>query len=204
MLLIAGLGNPGPKYEKNRHNIGFRAVDAIARRHGFGPERARFHGLVSEGRLGNEKVMLLKPQTFMNESGVSVSEAANFFKLGPNEVYVIYDEIDLAPMKVRVKAGGGAAGHNGIRSITAHYGKDFMRVRLGVGHPGNKNMVPGYVLKDFPKADEPWVEAVVDAVADAAPFLAEERDSEFMNRVALDLRERGFAAEKKQKPEEQA
>lgn len=193
MILIAGLGNPGPKYAKNRHNIGFRAVDAIARAHGFGPERARFHGLVSEGRLGHQKAMLLKPQTFMNESGVSVAEAANFFKLGPNEVYVIYDEIDLAPMKVRVKAGGGTAGHNGIRSIAAHYGKDFMRVRLGVGHPGDKARVAGYVLKDFAGDEEPWVDAVVGAVAEAAPLLAEERDSEFMNRVALTLREQGFA-----------
>ena len=195
MRLIAGLGNPGPKYAKNRHNIGFMAVDAIARRHGFGPERARFHGLVTEGRLGHEKVMLLKPQTFMNDSGVAVAEAANFFKLGPNEVYVIYDEIDLAPLKVRVKAGGGTAGHNGIRSIAAHYGKDFMRVRLGIGHPGDKARVPGYVLKDFARDEEPWVEAVIEAVAEAAPLLAEERDSEFMNRVALRLRASGLAGE---------
>lgn len=192
MLLIAGLGNPGSKYEKHRHNIGFMAVDAIAREHGFGPWRARFHGLVSEGHLGGQKVLLLKPGTFMNDSGISVSEAANFFKLGPNEVYVIYDEIDLAPLKVRVKAGGGAAGHNGIRSIASHFGKDFMRVRLGVGHPGDKNKVPGYVLHDFAKAELPWVETVIEAVSDAIVHLAQERDSEFMNRVALYLKDRGF------------
>lgn len=196
MIIIAGLGNPGPRYAKNRHNIGFRAVDAIARVHGFSAERTRFHGLVSEGRLGHEKALLLKPQTFMNESGVSVAEAANFYKLGPEDVYVIYDEIDLAPMKVRVKAGGGAAGHNGIRSIMAHYGKDFMRVRLGIGHPGDKNKVPGYVLSDFTRDEEVWVEAVVDAVAREAPLLAEHRDSEFMNRVALRLREQGLEGER--------
>ncbi|MEQ8747864.1 aminoacyl-tRNA hydrolase [Pyruvatibacter sp.] len=192
MLLIAGLGNPGPKYENHRHNIGFMAVDAIARDHGFGPWRAGFQGAVSEGRLGTEKVLLLKPQTYMNDSGISVSQAANFYKLGPNDVYVIYDEIDLAPMKVRVKAGGGAAGHNGIRSIAAHFGKDFMRVRLGVGHPGDKNKVPGYVLKDFAKAERPWVEAVIEAVSDAVVHLAQQRDSEFMNKVALYLQDRGF------------
>jgi len=137
-------------------------------------------------------VLLLKPTTYMNDSGIAVSEAANFFKLGPNEVYVIYDEIDLAPAKVRVKAGGGAAGHNGIRSIVSHYGKDFMRVRLGVGHPGDKNRVPGYVLKDFAKAEMPFVEALIAAVSNAVPDLAQERDSEFMNKVALDLREQGF------------
>jgi len=192
MLLIAGLGNPGQKYENNRHNIGFKVVDAIARDYGFSPWRQRFHGDVSEGRLGTEKVLLLKPTTYMNDSGIAVSEAANFFKLGPNEVYVIYDEIDLAPAKVRVKAGGGAAGHNGIRSIVSHYGKDFMRVRLGVGHPGDKNRVPGYVLKDFAKAEMPFVEALIAAVSNAVPDLAQERDSEFMNKVALDLREQGF------------
>ena len=192
MLLIAGLGNPGQKYENNRHNIGFKAVDAIARDHGFSPWRQRFHGDVSEGRLGTQKVLLLKPMTYMNDSGIAVSEAANFFKLGPNEVYVIYDEIDLAPAKVRVKAGGGAAGHNGIRSIVSHYGKDFMRVRLGIGHPGDKNRVPGYVLKDFAKAEMPFVEALIAAVSTAVPDLAQERDSEFMNKVALDLREQGF------------
>lgn len=192
MLLIAGLGNPGQKYEHNRHNIGFRVVDAIARDHGFSPWRQRFHGEVAEGRMGTQKVMLLKPTTYMNDSGIAVSEAANFFKLGPNEVYVIYDEIDLAPAKVRVKAGGGAAGHNGIRSIVSHFGKDFMRVRLGVGHPGDKNRVPGYVLKDFAKSEGPFVEALIAAVSNAVPDLAQERDSEFMNKVALDLREQGF------------
>ena len=192
MLLIAGPGNPGQKYENNRHNIGFKVVDAIARDYGFSPWRQRFHGDVSEGRLGTEKVLLLKPTTYMNDSGIAVSEAANFFKLGPNEVYVIYDEIDLAPAKVRVKAGGGAAGHNGIRSIVSHYGKDFMRVRLGIGHPGDKNRVPGYVLKDFAKAEMPFVEALIVAVSNAVPDLAQERDSEFMNKVALDLREQGF------------
>ncbi|MGD1935232.1 MAG: aminoacyl-tRNA hydrolase [Candidatus Phaeomarinobacter sp.] len=192
MLLIAGLGNPGQKYENNRHNIGFKVVDAIAQDYGFSPWRQRFHGDVSEGRLGTQKVMLIKPTTYMNDSGIAVSEAANFFKLGPNEVYVIYDEIDLAPAKVRVKAGGGAAGHNGIRSIVSHYGKDFMRVRLGVGHPGDKNRVPGYVLKDFAKAEIPFVEALIAAVSNAVPDLAQERDSEFLNKVALDLREQGF------------
>jgi len=192
MILIAGLGNPGQKYENNRHNIGFMVADAVARDHGFGPWRSRFHGEFAEGRIGTEKVMLLKPATYMNDSGVAVSEAANFFKLGPNEVYVIYDEIDLAPAKVRVKAGGGTAGHNGIRSIAAHFGKDFMRVRLGVGHPGDKNRVPGYVLKDFAKSEMPWVEALIAAVSNAVPDLVQMRDSEFMNKVALDMREQGF------------
>jgi len=195
MLLIAGLGNPGPTYQHNRHNIGFMAVDAIARAHDFGPWRKRFHGMVAEGRLGSEKAVLLKPLTYMNDSGIAVAEAAHFFKLAPNEVYVLYDEIDLAPMKVRVKAGGGSAGHNGIRSIVAHFGKEFMRVRLGVGHPGDKHKVRGYVLKDFAKAERSWVEAVIAAISHAAPALASPaspasvRASAFMNKAALYLQE---------------
>ena len=185
MKLIAGLGNPGPKYDGTRHNIGFMAVDAIADRQGFQPWRAKFQGQVAEGRLGSEKVLLLKPETYMNLSGQSVGEAMRFYKLGPEDVIVFQDELDLAPGKVKLKTGGGHAGHNGLRSIDAHVGPDFTRVRLGIGHPGDKNRVPGYVLKDFPKADEGWVEDVVQGCADGAPLLAEGDDGGFMNKVAL-------------------
>jgi len=189
MLLIAGLGNPGSQYAYNRHNIGFMAVDDIAERHGFQTWRAKFQGMAAEGRLGTVKTLLLKPTTFMNESGRSVGEAARFFKLTPDQVVVIYDEIDLAPGKCRVKKGGGAAGHNGIRSIDRAIGPDFWRVRLGVGHPGDKTLVRGYVLKDFAKADEAWLDPLLEAVADAAPLLVDGgepvKPEKFQTKVAL-------------------
>jgi len=184
MLLLAGLGNPGPRYTENRHNIGFMAVDEIVRRHSFSPWRNRFQADCAEGRLGDEKVLALKPQTYMNESGRAVGEALRFFKLAPENVIVIYDEIDLAPGKVRVKQGGGTGGHNGIRSIESHIGKDFWRVRLGVGHPGQKEMVHGHVLSDFAKADKVWLEKLLDAVATEIPALAAGDAPRFMSRVA--------------------
>ncbi len=184
MLLLVGLGNPGPKHAQNRHNIGFLAVDEIVRRHGFGPWRARFQGLVSEGRMGTEKVLVLKPETYMNESGRAVGEALRFFKLEPDEVFVFYDEIDLAPAKLRVKLGGGTAGHNGLRSLNAHIGPDFWRIRMGVGHPGRKELVHRHVLSDFSKAEWPAMEKLIDAVAAELPKLLSGDDGGFMSRVA--------------------
>jgi len=185
MLLLVGLGNPGPKYEKNRHNIGFMAVDEIVRRHSFGAWRARFQGLAAEGRIGEEKVLALKPTTYMNESGRAVGEAMRFFRLAPSDVIVIYDELDLVPGKVRVRRGGGLAGHNGLRSIDAHIGNDFHRVRVGIGHPGDKRRVHGYVLSDIAKADRPVMERVLEAIADAIPLLVAGDAGAFMSRVAL-------------------
>jgi PTH1 family peptidyl-tRNA hydrolase len=185
MLLLVGLGNPGGRYAGNRHNIGFMAADLIVRRHGFSPWRKRFQGEAAEGTLDGERVLVLKPQTFMNHSGQSVGEAMNFYKLTPDDVVVLYDEIDLAPGKVKVKQGGGAAGHNGIRSIDAHIGPDFWRVRLGVGHPGDKARVHGYVLSDFAKAEDAWLEKLLDAVSDAIPLMAKKQDGKFMTKVAL-------------------
>ena len=173
MLLFAGLGNPGAKYADNRHNIGFMAVEAIAEAHGFSPWRGKFQGEVAEGRLGGEKVLLLKPTTFMNLSGQAVGEAARFYKIAPQEVTVFHDEIDLAPGKTRVKSGGGHAGHNGLRSLHQHIGESYQRVRLGVGHPGQKDLVPSYVLNDFAKADAAWLDPLIEAIAKAAPLLAE-------------------------------
>lgn len=187
MLLIVGLGNPGPKYAFNRHNIGFMAVDAIVRRHSFSPERARFQGLIREGALAGEKVLVLKPTTYMNESGRAVGEAMRFFKLKPADVVVFHDELDLPPGKLRMKTGGGAAGHNGIRSVAAHIGDTFRRVRIGIGHPGTKERVLGAVLGDFSKADLKWLEPLLDAIAEAAPLLAEGKDASFANRVHLAL-----------------
>jgi PTH1 family peptidyl-tRNA hydrolase len=184
MLLLAGLGNPGPRYAGNRHNIGFMAVDEIVRRHSFSAWRSRFQADCAEGRLGGEKVLAMKPQTYMNESGRAVGEALRFFKLNPEDVVVLYDEIDLEPGKLRVKQGGGTGGHNGIRSIESHIGKDFWRVRLGVGHPGHKDLVHGYVLSDFAKADKVWLEKLLDAVADEIPALIEGDAPRFMSRVA--------------------
>ncbi len=192
MLLFVGLGNPGAKYARNRHNIGFMAVDAIARRHGFSPWRRRFQGETSEGSLDSERVILLKPTTYMNESGRSVQEALNFFKLGAGDVTVFQDELELPPCKLRVKVGGGIAGHNGLRSISAHIGNDYRRVRLGIGHPGVKELVHGHVLSDFAKAEMPWVEALCDAVADNAGLLTGKRDSTFANKVHLALQAKGF------------
>jgi PTH1 family peptidyl-tRNA hydrolase len=187
MRLFVGLGNPGGKYANNRHNIGFMAVDEIARRHGFGPWRRRFQGETSEGTLDGEKVVLLRPTTFMNESGRAVQEAANFFKLSAGEITVFQDELELPPAKVRVKIGGGIAGHNGLRSISSHIGNEYRRVRLGIGHPGVKELVHSHVLSDFAKSDRPWVEALCEAVADAAALLTTGRDSTFQNKVHLAL-----------------
>lgn len=185
MQLLVGLGNPGTKYANNRHNIGFMALDQIARDHGFGPWKSKFQAELSEGRLGSEKVLLLKPQTFMNLSGQSVGEAMRFYKLTPEDVMVLHDELDLAPGKVRVKQGGGHAGHNGLRSIHAHIGADYGRVRLGIGHPGRKELVAGYVLRDFAKADQDWLDDVLRGISDGATHLAGGDGGKFMNAVAL-------------------
>ncbi len=187
MFLLVGLGNPGPKYAGNRHNIGFMAVDEIVRRHGFSSWRKRFKGDVSEGTLGGEKVLVLKPLTFMNESGQSVGEALRFLDLEPDKVIVIYDELDLQPGKVRVKLGGGAAGHNGIRSISSHISPHYVRVRLGIGHPGDKNLVYPHVLSDFAKSDKTWVEPLLQAVSEEAVFLVEGDYAKFQNKVHLAL-----------------
>jgi PTH1 family peptidyl-tRNA hydrolase len=188
MRIIAGLGNPEAKYAHNRHNIGFMAADAIARAHGFPPWRSKFQSAMSEGVIETEagpaRIVLLKPQTFMNESGRAIAEAARFYKIEPAEIAVIYDEIDLAPGKIRVKTGGGTAGHNGIRSVAAHLGPDFVRVRLGVGHPGDKRLVHHYVLSDFYKDETPRVERLIDAVARAAPLLAAGDLQAFQTRVS--------------------
>ncbi|CAL79661.1 peptidyl-tRNA hydrolase [Bradyrhizobium sp. ORS 278] len=192
MLLFVGLGNPGAKYSRNRHNIGFMAVDEISRRHRFSPWRRRFQGETSEGTLDSERVILLKPTTYMNESGRAVQEAASFFKLGVGDVTVFQDELELAPGKLRVKVGGGIAGHNGLRSISAHLGNDYRRVRLGIGHPGVKELVHGHVLSDFAKSEMPWVEALCEAVADNAELLTGKRDSTFANKVHLALQAKGF------------
>jgi PTH1 family peptidyl-tRNA hydrolase len=194
MRLFVGLGNPGAKYAANRHNIGFMAVDEIARRHGFAPWRRRFQGETAEGTLERERVVLLRPLTFMNDSGRAVQEAANFFKLALADIAVFHDELELPPAKLRVKVGGGIAGHNGLRSISAHVGNDYRRVRLGVGHPGVKELVHGHVLSDFAKSDRPWVEALLDAVADNAALLAVDRDSAFQNKVHLTMQAKGFTS----------
>ena len=193
MRLFVGLGNPGAKHQGNRHNIGFMAVDEIARRHGFAPWRRRFQGETAEGTIERERVILLKPTTFMNDSGRAVQEAANFFKLAQGEITVFHDEIELPPAKLRVKVGGGIAGHNGLRSISAHIGNDYRRVRLGVGHPGVKELVHGHVLNDFAKSERPWVETLVDAIAENAGLLATDRDSTFQNKVHLAMQAKGFS-----------
>ncbi len=184
MLIFAGLGNPGAKYARNRHNIGFMALDQIAADHGFGPWKTRFLGLACEGKLSGAKVLLLKPGTFMNLSGQSVGEAMRFYKLEPTDITVFHDEIDLTPGKLRVKDGGGHAGHNGLRSIHQHIGPHYSRVRMGVGHPGRKEAVPGYVLSDFAKADQDWLDDVLRGVSDGAPHLADGDAGRFQNAVA--------------------
>ena len=184
MKLFVGLGNPGLKYAGNRHNIGFMALDQIASDHNFAPWRSKFQGKLTEGRLGREKVILLKPETFMNLSGQSVGEAMRFFKLEPSDITVFHDELDLAPGKCRVKTGGGHAGHNGLRSMHQHIGPEYQRVRLGIGHPGHKDRVSGYVLHDFSKADAEWLDDVLRGIGDGAPDLAEGEASRFMNAVA--------------------
>ncbi len=185
MQLFVGLGNPGTKYAANRHNIGFMALDRIAEDHGFAPWRGKFQASVSEGRLGREKIILLKPETFMNLSGQSVGEAMRFFKLTPQDITVFHDELDLAPGKLRVKQGGGHAGHNGLRSIHQHIGENYQRVRMGIGHPGDKKLVSGYVLRDFAKADQDWLDDVLRGVSDGAADLADGEAGKFMNAVAL-------------------
>ncbi len=185
MHIFVGLGNPGPKYAGNRHNIGFMALDRMAEDHGFGPWRSKFQGLVSEGRLGSNKVLLLKPETFMNLSGQAVGEAMRFYKLDPGDITVFHDELDLAPGKVRVKQGGGHAGHNGLRSIHGHIGESYGRVRLGIGHPGRKDLVSHYVLHDFGKTDQDWLEDVLRGVSDGAPQLADGETGKFLNAVSL-------------------
>lgn len=185
MQIFVGLGNPGAKYAGNRHNIGFMAVDRIAGDHGFGPWKAKFQGQVSEGRLGSEKVLLLKPETFMNLSGQSVGEAMRFYKLAPGDVTVFHDELDLAPGKMKVKTGGGHAGHNGLRSIHGHIGEAYRRVRLGIGHPGRKELVAQYVLHDFHKADQDWLDDLLRGISDGAAHLAEGDAGRFSTAVAL-------------------
>ena len=185
MKLIVGLGNPGPKYAGHRHNIGFMALDRIAQDHGFAPWRGKHQGSVSEGRFGSERTVLLKPETFMNNSGQSVQAAMRFYKIEPADVIVLHDEIDLAPGKVKYKVGGGHAGHNGLRSIHAHIGPDYARVRLGIGHPGHKDRVPSYVLHDFSKADHDWLDDVLRGVSDGAPFLTGGDAAKFSNAVAM-------------------
>ena len=185
MKLLVGLGNPGAKYARNRHNIGFMAMDQIASDHGFGGWKSKFQGQIAEGRFGADRVTLLKPETFMNLSGQSVGEAMRYLKLNPADVIVFHDEIDLAPGKVRLKTGGGHAGHNGLRSIHGHIGPDYDRVRLGVGHPGHKDAVPGYVLHDFPKADAEWLDDVLRGIGDGIAHLVAGDGAKFLNAVSL-------------------
>jgi PTH1 family peptidyl-tRNA hydrolase len=186
MKLWVGLGNPGPEHARQRHNIGFMALEAIAARHRFSPWRSRFRGQVCEGTIAGQKILALKPETYMNESGTAVQPAAFFYKLKPEAITAFHDELDLGPGKLRVKRAGGAAGHNGLRSIDRQLGaQDYWRVRLGIGHPGQKERVTGHVLGDFAKGDREWLDPLLDAVAEAAPLLAEGRTEEFMTRVAL-------------------
>lgn len=187
MWLFVGLGNPEDKYAKNRHNIGFMAVDEIAADPSFTPFKSKFNGLLSEGRLGRKKVALLKPQTYMNESGVSVAKVAKFYKISPGQIVVFHDDLDLIPGKVKVKQGGGSGGHNGLKSIDAHLGtQNYWRVRMGIGHPGDKNRVTGYVLNDFFKEEQKWVPGWIETVAKYAPLLVEDNRSDFMTNVAED------------------
>jgi peptidyl-tRNA hydrolase, PTH1 family len=192
MLLLVGLGNPGSRYAGNRHNIGFMVVEAVAKRHGMAPWRRRFQGVAAEGTLAGERALLLLPGTYMNESGRAVADAAHFYKLALPDIVVFHDEIDLAPGKVRVKTGGGIAGHNGLRSISAHIGNDYRRVRIGVGHPGLKDLVHTHVLNDFSKDERPWVEALCSIIADNADLLAKRQDASFQNRVHLAMQAKGF------------
>jgi len=185
MFLVVGLGNPGPGYAGNRHNIGYMAADLLVRRHGFGPWKKKFQGLLAEGSIGAERVLVLKPETWMNLSGQSAGEAARFYKIPLERIIVLHDDLDLAPGKVRVKRGGGAGGHNGLRSLDDHLGPDYRRVRLGVGHPGEKDAVTGHVLDDFAKADKAWLDPLLDALAEAFPLLLAGDDNGFMNKVVV-------------------
>lgn len=191
MKLFVGLGNPGSEYARNRHNVGFMAVDAIQEAHGFGPWKRKFQGVAADGEFGGEKVLLLKPQTYMNESGRSVGEAARFLKIPVQDIVVFYDEIDLAPAKLKIKSGGGNAGHNGLRSISAHLDNDYVRVRIGVGHPGVREFVARWVLSDFAKADQDWLDPLLKAIAAAAPRLVSNDASRFLTDVARTLGESG-------------
>ncbi len=188
MMILVGLGNPGADYARHRHNIGFMAVEAICRRHGFGPWRRRFQGQTADGAVVGEKVLALEPLTYMNLSGQSVGAALGFFKEKPENVVVFHDELDLPPGRIRIKKGGGHGGHNGLRSIDAHIGKDYWRVRMGIGHPGDKNLVSGYVLHDFSKAEQAWLDPLIDACAADFPLLVQGRPEEFMNKVTLATR----------------
>ncbi|WP_105438104.1 aminoacyl-tRNA hydrolase [Neorhizobium sp. T25_13] len=199
MLIIAGLGNPGSQYAGNRHNIGFMAVDAIQRRPGFSPWSKKFKSLISEGELAGEKVLLIKPQTFMNLSGEAVGEAMRFYKLGPENIIAIYDELDLPAAKARIKTGGGHGGHNGVKSLDAHCGREYRRLRLGIGHPGAKELVHNHVLGDFAKVDQTWLSPLLDALADNAEMLVKAEDSQLMNKLALAVG--GKPDEEKPKPE---
>ncbi len=192
MRLLVGLGNPGARYADNRHNIGFMVIDEIARAARAAPWRRKFQGEIAEATLDGERVLLLKPQTYMNESGRSVSEAQRFFKIALDDIVVFHDELDLAPGKLRIKKGGGNAGHNGLRSITAQCGNDYRRVRLGIGHPGDKRAVHAWVLSDFARADEPWVEDLAGACADHAGLLARGDDAAFQNKIHLAMADRGW------------
>ena len=192
MLLLVGLGNPGARYAGNRHNVGFLAVQEIAKRHGLGPWRRRFAGVACEGPLDGVRTLLLLPGTFMNESGRAVAEAAHFYKISPADITVFHDEIDLPPGKVRVKIGGGIAGHNGLRSISEHIGNDYRRVRIGVGHPGDKDLVQHYVLSDFAKSDRGWVDALVAIIGENAELIARGQDASFQNKVHLAMVAKGF------------
>jgi len=191
MRAILGLGNPGGRYAGNRHNVGFMALDRIVERAGIGPFRPRFQGECAEGRLGGERVLLLKPATFMNESGRSARAAMDFYKFDVSDMVVLYDELDLAPGKLRVRQGGGAAGHNGIRSLARHCGQEFWRVRIGIGHPGRADKVHGYVLRDFAKAEKAWLDPMLDAIGDNGALLAEADYANFMNRVAMAMQAAG-------------
>ena len=200
MKLFVGLGNPGAQYARHRHNVGYVALDRIAAAHGLGPWRKRFQGETAEGTLGGERVVLLKPTTYMNDSGRSVGEAARFLKIPVEDIYVFHDEIDLAPAKLKVKAGGGNAGHNGLRSLTAHLGNEYNRVRIGVGHPGAKDAVAHYVLRDFAKVEYAWLDPLLDAMADAAPLLAKGDSARFLSQVALKTRDAEEAPEEREPP----
>lgn len=184
MLLLVGLGNPGQGYAKNRHNIGFMAIDAIAERYSFAAFREKYQGRIAEGEIGGVKVLALKPETFMNESGRAVEAASSFFKIAVENIIIFHDEIDLDAGKVRVKRGGGHAGHNGLRSIHAHMGSDYGRVRIGVGHPGDKDQVTGHVLNDFSKGDKAWVEKMLEGLAENAGLLIDGDDAAYMSKVA--------------------
>jgi PTH1 family peptidyl-tRNA hydrolase len=192
MLLFVGLGNPGAKYAGNRHNIGFMAVQEIAKRHDFSAFRRKFEGVAAEGSVADSRVTLLLPGTFMNESGRAVAEAARLYKIAPSDVVVFHDELELPPGKLRVKTGGGNAGHNGLRSISGLIGNDYKRVRLGIGHPGQKHLVESYVLQDFHKSEWPWVKTLCESVADNVGLLAEGKDSTFQNKVHLAMTAKGF------------